>query len=537
MSLVEGPVHEETRATLYDDHDDDDELDDQDLEKPTPLPKFQLLSVFLIQLAEPITATVIYPFINQFVRETGITNGDEKKTGYYAGFIESTFFFSEALTVVQWGYLSDRYGRRPILLCGPLGLAFAMLFFGMSTTFWPLVAMRTLQGIFNGNIGVSKSMMAEMTDSTNRGDAFAYLPLIWGSGTTVGPIIGGLLSNPAGRWPDTLGHIAYLRSHPYFLPCAVAGIFSFATFLVSCFAMKETLPSIVARERLERHRKLMSDDVVTEDSQLLLHGESQGYGTGDLSASHYSTSSSGSSTVAGQSDSESSSPERKPDLQILFSRALVVTLINNVFLSFLDMCHVTLLPLMYSTSIPLGGLGLDPFSIGLVLGGSGALNAIAQAKFLGRFIRKYGAGKVYKVSFSCIIVCFIMYPLMSFFAKRAGRVDGFVIACMAVQLFFQSMIYAAYGSLQVLLVETVPEGGPMATVNGVAQMLGSGTRSFAPTFASSLFSISLQEGLAGGNMVYYIILGITLAGIRCTALLPKKRRRSKRRSQQQSSSS
>jgi len=63
-------------------------------EKPTPLPKLQLFSVFLIQAAEPITATVIYPFINQFVRETGITGGDEKKTGYYAGLIVRIFTFT-----------------------------------------------------------------------------------------------------------------------------------------------------------------------------------------------------------------------------------------------------------------------------------------------------------------------------------------------------------------------------------------------------------------------------------------------------------
>jgi hypothetical protein len=60
---------------------------DGDQEQPTPLPTLQLFSVFLIQTAEPLTATVIYPFINQFVRETGITGGDEKKTGYYAGLI------------------------------------------------------------------------------------------------------------------------------------------------------------------------------------------------------------------------------------------------------------------------------------------------------------------------------------------------------------------------------------------------------------------------------------------------------------------
>ena len=59
----------------------------------TPLPKFQLLLVCLIQFAEPLTASVIYPFVNQFVRATGITQGDDKKTGYYAGVIVSLPFY------------------------------------------------------------------------------------------------------------------------------------------------------------------------------------------------------------------------------------------------------------------------------------------------------------------------------------------------------------------------------------------------------------------------------------------------------------
>lgn len=55
--------------------------------KRTPLPKFQLFIVFLIQFSEPVTSTVIYPFVNQFVRDTGVIEGDERKTGYYAGMI------------------------------------------------------------------------------------------------------------------------------------------------------------------------------------------------------------------------------------------------------------------------------------------------------------------------------------------------------------------------------------------------------------------------------------------------------------------
>jgi len=60
----------------------------------TPLPKFQLFLVFLIQFSEPIAASVIYPFVNQFVRDTGITRGDDRKTGYYAGVIVSVPTFT-----------------------------------------------------------------------------------------------------------------------------------------------------------------------------------------------------------------------------------------------------------------------------------------------------------------------------------------------------------------------------------------------------------------------------------------------------------
>lgn len=56
-----------------------------DIGRPTPLPKIQLLILFYIQLAEPIASTVIYPFVNQLVRETGVTQGDQRKTGYFAG--------------------------------------------------------------------------------------------------------------------------------------------------------------------------------------------------------------------------------------------------------------------------------------------------------------------------------------------------------------------------------------------------------------------------------------------------------------------
>jgi MFS family permease len=163
-------LQERDSSCLENEQDPPHERNERPLTKRTPLPTFQLLIVSLVQFSEPVTATVIYPFINQFVRETGVTGGDERKTGYFAGIVvsthcysnsqpftrlrqESVFFLAEALTVFHWGWASDRYGRKPILLLGPLGLSIFMGVFGLSRSFWLLVVSRCFQGVFNGNLG------------------------------------------------------------------------------------------------------------------------------------------------------------------------------------------------------------------------------------------------------------------------------------------------------------------------------------------------------------------------------------------------
>lgn len=85
-----------TASTLVDAPDPCDEADlsrQPQRHSRSTIPRLQLFVVLLIQISEPITATVIYPFVNQFVRGTGVTEGDERKTGYYAGLIVGYSFF------------------------------------------------------------------------------------------------------------------------------------------------------------------------------------------------------------------------------------------------------------------------------------------------------------------------------------------------------------------------------------------------------------------------------------------------------------
>jgi len=72
-----------------------------------------------------------------------------------------------------------RVGRRPVLLIGLCGLMLSTTLFGVSKTFLTLTVSRALSGALNGNAGVMKSMMAEITDETNQAQAFGFMPLIF----------------------------------------------------------------------------------------------------------------------------------------------------------------------------------------------------------------------------------------------------------------------------------------------------------------------------------------------------------------------
>lgn len=99
---------------------------------------------------------------------------------------ESLFYVTEAVCILQWGKTSDRIGRKPILLAGLLGQTLSMVGFGFSRRYWALILSRCAQGLLNGNIGVTKSAMAEITDETNRARGFAFIHLVWTIGGTIG---------------------------------------------------------------------------------------------------------------------------------------------------------------------------------------------------------------------------------------------------------------------------------------------------------------------------------------------------------------
>ncbi|KDQ11871.1 hypothetical protein BOTBODRAFT_34961 [Botryobasidium botryosum FD-172 SS1] len=457
-------------------------------DKETPvdsLPKLQFSLVLLLRLAEPITATVILPFINELVRDLDITGGNPKAVGYYVGLIESIFFLTEAVFVLQWGRLSDRIGRRPVLLMGLLGLALSSSSFGLAKTFFQLVLARAAAGALNGNIGVIKSVLAEITTSQTQAQAFGCMPITWSAGGTLGPLLGGFLSRPAERFPATFEGKFWIN-YPYFLPCLVAAGFSLFCFIVAGFLLEETHPSST-RSKNGKPATNPTNEPSTTDA------------TAPPSTS----------------------------LRDLLTKNVLVALLNYALLALLDISFTAVQPLFLATPRNAGGLGLGPAKIGTILGALGFANGVVQVLCFSRAVRLLGARNLYAIGMSCYALMFSALPVMHAMARTApeGELPRSVWAVLGAQLALCIMANMASGCISIFVVASAPSRHAMGATNGLSQTLISLVRAIGPAGATSLFALTIDQKLLGGFLIYAVFVAITAVAVSASTLLPKHAKR------------
>ncbi|KAG0709378.1 major facilitator superfamily domain-containing protein [Suillus ampliporus] len=421
-----------------------------------------------------MASMTIFPYINELIRELGITGGDEAAVGYYAGIIESLFFVMQALTVLKWNRLSDRIGRKPVLSIGLLGACASMLCFGLSTTFWSLVVSRCMCGVLNGNIGILKTTIAELTDSTNMAQAFALAQVFWKIGTFVGPLMGGMLARPQDSWPGLFGHSFWSR-YPYFLPCAVVAFLIVLAYLMLLFFLEETLST-------KRRPKLISTTL----------GVPRG---------------------ADVEDREVLAQKSMADMPIrsLLTPTVIIPIANFTMLAFLDLALRTVMPLFFSTPMYLSGLGLAPSSIGSWMALFGFVEGVFQVLFFAKIVDWLGPKRLFCVSVSCFVPIVLAFPIMSWLVHARGMVDHAIAFAILGQLFFSSIWSMAFGTVFVFITASAPAKNVLGAINGLGQTSSSVARAVGPALATSLFALSKEHNLLNGNAVFFVL--IVLAGV------------------------
>ena len=106
------------------------------------------------------------------------------------GLLVAIYSFMQFLCSPFWGQLSDRIGRRPVILISLLGVGLSHLAFGLAGEFYMLVIARAFAGFFGANISTAMAYMADRTDRANRSKAMGMIGAAFGLGFTIGPFLG-----------------------------------------------------------------------------------------------------------------------------------------------------------------------------------------------------------------------------------------------------------------------------------------------------------------------------------------------------------
>lgn len=184
---------------------------------PTPVPYRKLLPLAVIQFVEAFTFTNIFSYVGFMVWDFHLTD-DPDQVGYYAGYLGSVFSVASFLSSFWWGRLSDRWGRRPVLLFGCVGGIISSALFGFSKNLTMALVARFLAGALNGNIGVVKGYAADICDKTNQVKGIGVMQLFWGLGGILGPLFGGVLSRPCQNYKGLCSNDSLFGQFPYLVP-------------------------------------------------------------------------------------------------------------------------------------------------------------------------------------------------------------------------------------------------------------------------------------------------------------------------------
>lgn len=468
----------------------------------------QVLSLCFIQLCDFINGGAIYPYIVFLVQSFSVTN-DERKLGYYAGLLASSYFFAQLLSSLLWGIASDKFGRRPCLLLGLFFSAVTVVIFGFSSSLTAAIVTRFLSGFLNGNVGITKTMLGEISTSETQARAFSYFGFTVAVSGIVGPMVGGVLSKPSTKYPNTFGGIWLFETYPYCLPNLIVGSLSMVGLVAGYFLLPETkkwsetekpitcnwIGMLFSKSSDRKFTKLQELTTIIPSTSVTLGDESEGRITimsddesdaqppADVVVTHETTMS-----IAQRLD------------VLRRDRGVVISCALYSILGFVFVFYEEMTPYWAFLDVENGGLGFSSTDIGIMLSIGCIIGMLFQMLVYPRIANKWGILKSFQIGGIFTLPGFLLLPytsLLSLLLTSNKHLQTNALAwilLMIAILFIQVGAELQFVSIMISISNSaVPE--LMGTVNGLAQTFVALTRAVAPVVGSSLLSWSLTNGL------------------------------------------
>jgi MFS family permease len=180
-----------------------------------------LLSLFVVMLGYGI----LLPTLPYYTERLALKdNLDTDLINFHIGLLTSIYPLFQLIFVVVWGKLSDKYGRKPIIICGLIGFVIMQLLTGLATSLTMLYIARIFGGIFTSSvIPVSNAYLSDITSEKRRTKIMAWSGVAISSGVIFGPVIGGFLSQSDLHFEYVVGQLHLGRFSTPFLFAALLG--------------------------------------------------------------------------------------------------------------------------------------------------------------------------------------------------------------------------------------------------------------------------------------------------------------------------
>ncbi|CUS12889.1 unnamed protein product [Tuber aestivum] len=477
------------------------------------VPKKQLLALAIISLSEQTALNSISPYLPEMTGR--FPEVDQQKVGLYVGIVASSFAAAQFATNFFWGRLSDRIGRKPVILFGTLATAACFVAFGFCETLWQAIVVQAITGLVNGNAGIVSTILGEITEKPNQVWAFKYLPVVYGIGGIAGPLIGGVLAHPVAGQPS--GPITGLfAENPYLLPNAVSAGILLLDLLLTIFLLDESLKEARKLPPLGERVKNLFFWLWEFTS-----GSRPSYLRVSQNCSDESEDEEGDSSPYPTDHSGSpSAPALFPEVATpapygsILKPPIIVFLITYAIFNLSNVSYNSLYPIFISSPPPTGR-GLSPKELGLSLSFVGIVTVIFQPLLFGRLQSRFGNLWGYRSALAGLAVAFWAMPFVGYTdpANERGAKMWLWVELYSVLLLKAVAAVVGLTCAMLLITNASPRPSTLGTLNGLAQTLGAGGRAIGPLISGGLFTLTAGVVDGGELLAWGVFGGVSVIGL------------------------
>ncbi|KAF3360115.1 hypothetical protein VDGD_00570 [Verticillium dahliae] len=495
---------------------------------PDAFPTVQLFLLAIVRLAEPIALTSIFPYAWELVKRYEV--GNEEDASFYAGLLISAFSLAEALMGMYWGGLSDKIGRKPVLLLGCIGTMFSLVMVGFASNIWLALIGRALGGLLNGNIGVIQTMVGEMVKKPEHEPrAYSVMPFVWSIGTILGPFIGGTMADPHKSWPEAFPVGSLFYNFPYLLPNLVCAALLFVSIVLGWFLLQETHPD------MQSASSVAPSTFVSEETPLLATTDAMKRPAVDLRDDTYGSVRGRSCSLSAGDWAQLDEKKEEPSYDIFTKRIMTLVVALCIF-TYHSMTYDHLMPIFFEDdradsgsmslfsaaassvagSLGAGGLGMTTRAVGMIMGVNGVIALFVQAVIFPLAAQKFG---VYRLFIAVTVLHPIAYVLVpNLLLVPEAMVYPAIYFCLAVRNVLSIILYPL---LLILIKEAAPSPKALGKLNGMAASASAGCRMIAPPIAGLLYTYGTKINCSG--LAWYGSAVVAVIGaVQCFAV-PRQR--------------